>query len=109
MPVECFLKIEGPDLSGESQADEHEDEIDVLSWSWGMNQTGTMHVSTGGGAGKAQVHDLTLTKNVDAATPNLMLYCCSGMQFDKATLTCRKVGGDGEIGRQGFDLAAGGG
>src|SRR5687767_8871407 len=95
MAVECFLKIEGPDLSGESQADEHEEEIDVLSWSFGASQTGTMHTATGGGAGKANVRDLSIVKNVDAATPNLLLYCVSGVQFEKATLTCRKVGGDG--------------
>jgi type VI secretion system secreted protein Hcp len=95
MAVECFLKIEGPDLAGESQADEHEDEIDVLSWAWGVSQSGTMHTATGGGAGKANVRDLSITKNVDAASPNLLLYCLSGVQFEKATLTCRKVGGDG--------------
>ncbi len=96
MAVECFLKIEGPDLAGESQADEHEDEIDVLAWSWGMSQSGTMHIATGGGAGKANVQDISITKWLDASSPNLALYCLSGVQFETATLTCRKVGGDGE-------------
>ena len=38
-----FLKIDG--IAGESTDVAHKDEIDVLSWSWGVAQTG------GGGSG----------------------------------------------------------
>ena len=50
-----------------------------------------MHVATGGGAGKANVSDLSITKWVDKGTPNLMQAVISGKQFGKATLTCRQA------------------
>jgi len=97
MAVECFLKFEEPDLKGEAKTAGFEDQIDVLSWSWGASQTGTMHVGTGGGAGKATVQDLRITKLVDKSSPNLLQAVISGKQFGKATLTCRKAGGDAPV------------
>jgi type VI secretion system secreted protein Hcp len=91
MAFDTFLKL--GDLKGESPVKGHEDEIQVLSWNWGMSQSGTTHIATGGGAGKVNVQDITVTHYVDSATPNLVLACCSGKHFDKATLTARKAGG----------------
>jgi type VI secretion system secreted protein Hcp len=90
MAVDILLKIEGVD--GESKIQDHEDEIDVLSWSWGMTQSGSMHAGGGGGSGKVNVQDVSLTKYVDKATPNLMRACCNGKHLDSATLTVRKAG-----------------
>jgi type VI secretion system secreted protein Hcp len=95
MTTKCFLKFEGPDLTGEAQGKGHEDEIEVLSWSWGLSQSGAMHQAGGRGTGKASVQDLTLTKYLDAASPKLVLACLSGTQFQRATLTCLRAGGDG--------------
>ena len=95
MAVDFFLKVEGPDVEGESMDDQHADEIAISSWSWGMSQSGTMHVAKGGGAGKVNVQDISCTKLVDKATPNLMQHCCKGTQFETATLVCRKASGDG--------------
>jgi type VI secretion system secreted protein Hcp len=91
MAVDAFLKID--EVKGESVAGGHEGEIDLLSWSWGLSQTGTMHRATGGGAGKVDVQDLIFTHYVDSATPNFMLYCCNGKHFPKAVLTVQKAGG----------------
>jgi type VI secretion system secreted protein Hcp len=104
MAVECFLKFEGPDLKGEAKAEGYAEQIDVLAWSWGASQTGTMHVATGGGAGKANVQDMTITKWVDKASPNLAQAVISGKQFNKATLTCRKAGGDKPVNYLKLDL-----
>jgi type VI secretion system secreted protein Hcp len=95
MAVDFFLKLEGPDLEGESMDSQHTDEIGITAWSWGMSQSGTMHVAKGGGAGKVDVQDLTLTKKLDKATVNLEQHCCKGTQFETATLVCRKASGDG--------------
>lgn len=89
MAVDAFLKF---DIKGESVADGHKDEIEVLAWSWGVSQTGTTHRGSGGGAGKANVQDISITKYVDAASPTLMLACCNGKHFPTATLTVRKAG-----------------
>ncbi|HWS12620.1 MAG TPA: type VI secretion system tube protein Hcp [Rhodocyclaceae bacterium] len=90
MAVDMFLKID--DVKGESRDDKHKDEIDVLSWSWGMNQSGTTHLGGGGGAGKVSVHDITVTKYIDKASPGLMLSCCNGKHYKQALLTVRKAG-----------------
>lgn len=90
MAVDMFLKIEGVD--GESADDKHKDEIDVQSFSWGMSQTGSMHIAGGGGSGKVNVQDMSITKYLDKASTVLMQKCCTGKHFPKATLTCRKAG-----------------
>jgi len=90
MAVDMFLKLEG--IKGESVDHKHKEEIDVLSWSWGMSQSGTTHMGPGGGAGKVSVQDLSVTKWVDVATPNLMLFCATGKHIPSATLTVRKAG-----------------
>ena len=95
MAVDMFLKLEGPALEGESSDETHEGEIDVLAWSWGVSQSGTMHIAKGGGAGKVNVQDISLTKWIDSASPNLLQHCAKGTQFEKATLTCRRASGDG--------------
>jgi type VI secretion system secreted protein Hcp len=91
MALDTFIKIGS--LKGESVVKGFEDQIQVLSWSWGMSQSGTTHTAQGGGAGKVNVQDLTFTHNVDAASPNLVKACCTGEHFDTATLTMRKAGG----------------
>ena len=90
MAVDFFIKI--GDVKGESKDHKHKEEIDVLSWQWGMNQTGTGHTGGGLGAGKVNVHDISFTKYVDKATPDLMLACCNGKHYPEAKLTARKAG-----------------
>lgn len=90
MAVDMFLKIEG--IDGESADEKHGKEIDVLAFSWGMSQSGSMHVGGGGGSGKVNVQDLSITKYLDKSSTVLMEKCCSGKHFPKATLICRKAG-----------------
>jgi len=95
MAVSICLRL-GPDkknLKGESVITKHEGEIDVLSWNWGLTQSGTSHRSTGAGAGSADVHDLTITKYVDAATPTLFQDTFDGKDQGESVLTFIKVGG----------------
>jgi type VI secretion system secreted protein Hcp len=92
MAFDSFLKL--GKLKGESVVKGFEDQIQISSWSWGVSQTGTTHTGTGGGAGKADVSDLQISHKLDAASPNLIVACCTGEHFDTATLTMRKAGGD---------------
>ena len=96
MAVDMFLKFT-PDIKGDSQDDKHKDEIEVLAWSWGASQSGTMHIGTGGGAGRVAVQNMTITKYQDKATPNLWKLCCNGKHADEAKLTLRKAGGDSPV------------
>jgi type VI secretion system secreted protein Hcp len=88
--VQILLKISG--VYGESIIAGHEGEIDVLAWRWGATQSGTMHVGGGGGSGKVNVEDLSLTKLVDKASIGLLRSCFNGSHFDEAILTVRKSG-----------------
>jgi type VI secretion system secreted protein Hcp len=90
MAVDMTINIDG--IKGESKLKGHEEEIDVLSFSWGMSQTGTFSTGGGGGAGKVNIHDLSFTKWVDKATPELMMACSNGKHIPKAVLTVRKAG-----------------
>lgn len=92
MAMDMTLKLDP--IKGESVNDGHKDEIDILAWSWGASNSGTMHVSTGGGAGKANVQDISLTKYIDKATCDLAKSCISGKHIGEAILTIRKAGGD---------------
>lgn len=92
MAVDIFLKI--PPIKGESRDDQHKEEIDILAWSWGMSQSGTMHMGGGGGAGKVNMQDMSLTKYVDKATTDLIKRCCTGEHLEKAELFVRKAGGN---------------
>jgi type VI secretion system secreted protein Hcp len=95
MSVDMFLKFGS--IDGDSKVAGHEDEIEVLGWSWGAHQSGTMHRGRGGGAGKVSVQDMTINKWVDQATPNLWKLCCNGKHEDEAVLTIRKAGGDSPV------------
>lgn len=90
MAVDYFLKLDG--IPGESTDHKHKDEIDVLSWSWGASQSGTMHTGGGGGAGKVNMQDFHFVMKVNKSTPKLILSCASGEHIKKAVLTCRKAG-----------------
>lgn len=90
MATDYFLIIDG--VKGESADTTYSGEIDVVAFSWGMNQSGSMHIAGGGGSGKVSVHDMSVTKYVDTATTAFMQKCCSGKHFPKAQLICRKAG-----------------
>ena len=90
MASDIFAKI--GDIKGESLDDKHKDEIEVLSFSWGVTNSGSMGSGSGGGEGKATFHDLSFTHNVDKASPVLMQACVTGTHMKEATITHRKAG-----------------
>jgi type VI secretion system secreted protein Hcp len=90
MASDIFAKI--GDIKGESQDVKHKGEIEVLSWSWGVTQSGSVTHGGGGGAGKATFHDFTFTHHIDKATPLLMKSCATGTHIPEATITVRKAG-----------------
>lgn len=90
--VDFFLKIDSVD--GESTDHKHKDSIDILSWSFGTTNSGSMSQMGGGGSGKATFQDLHFTAYHSKASPKLMLACASGQHLKTATLTCRKAGTD---------------
>ena len=89
---DAFLKLDG--IKGESADAKHKGEIDIMSFSWGMSQTGVSATGGGGGAGKVKVHDISFHKKTDASSPLLFLNCANGAHIKEATFVVRKAGGE---------------
>ena len=85
-----FAKI--GNIKGESLDSKHKGEVEVLSWSWGVAQSGTMAHGGGGGQGKATFHDFNFTHHIDKASPVLLKACATGEHIKEATITVRKAG-----------------
>src|SRR5215475_1142303 len=90
MASDIFAKI--GDIKGESVDAKHKDEIEVLSFSWGVTNSGSIVPGGGGGAGKATFQDLTIVHNIDKASPLLLKACATGTHLKEATITHRKAG-----------------
>jgi type VI secretion system secreted protein Hcp len=91
MAVDFFLKLDG--IQGESQDDKHKNEIEVLSFSFGMTNAASSALGGGGGSGKVLVHDVVVIKHVDKSSPKVWEACNSGKHISSAILYCRKQGG----------------
>jgi type VI secretion system secreted protein Hcp len=88
--ADTFVKL--GDIKGESVDDKHKDEIEVVSFSWGVANAGGMAHGAGGGAGKATFKELSFVHTLDKASPLLMQACATGQHLKEATLTHRKPG-----------------
>lgn len=92
MAADIFAKL--GDIKGESLDNKHKEEIEVLSFSWGLSNTGAGATGPGGGggAGKTTIQDLSIVHEIDKASPLLMQACASGSHIKEATITHRKAG-----------------
>lgn len=89
MAVDLFLNI--PEIPGESQ--KRKNEIDIQSFSFGAQNTGAFGTGgQGGGAGKAQFQDVSLSKLVDKTSPKMFQACAAGTHFPQMTFTSQKAG-----------------
>jgi type VI secretion system secreted protein Hcp len=102
MAIDMFLILK--DIPGESKDKVHNKSIDVLAWSWGLSQSGTFHMGGGGGSGKANFQDLSITKYVDKSSMTLMGQIASGKHIETASLIIRKAGGDAPLEYIKYDL-----
>lgn len=90
MASDIFAKI--GDIKGESLDAKHKGEIELLSWSWGVANSGPRSSGGGGGAGKPTFNDLAFTHKIDKASPLLLGACATGQHLKDATITRRKSG-----------------
>lgn len=93
MKTDFFMKIDG--IPGESTDDKHKGEIDIESWSCQASQLGTMGHGGGGGSGKAEFSDISITKHADKSTPKLLKAVAEGQHIKNIVLSCRKPSGSG--------------
>jgi len=91
MATDYFLELKG--VKGEAQDAKRKGWIDIFSWSFGASQSGSGgHVGGGSGAGKVNMHDITITKRTDTSSCDLFLKTCNGKHYDDATIIARKAG-----------------
>jgi type VI secretion system secreted protein Hcp len=100
MAFDSFLKIK--DIPGDAVAKGHKDEIEVLSYSWGItNATDPTGGGGGGGVGKVVLSDFHFVKKVDKASPLLFTSVCSGERFPDVLFTVEE-GASGKNKAQSF-------
>ena len=92
MAVDMFLELDGVKGETSDKTFKSKNAMDILAWSWGLSNSGTFHTGTGGGAGKANFQDISITKYIDLASTDLMLFCANGKHVAKGTITVRKAG-----------------
>jgi len=88
-----FFKVKGAkhgQINGEAQDDKHKGEIEVLSWSWGMQ--GKASLGGGVASGKATMRELRIVKNADKASTALMSALRTNEVIKEGILTLRKTG-----------------
>ena len=83
-----FLKVQG--VTGEAGDADHKSEIEVVSWSWGMQAS--VSAASGEAYGKSTISELEIVKRVDQASPTLMMYLRNNKLVGQAKLTVRKAG-----------------
>ena len=88
MAYDAFLKLDG--IQGESQKDNHKQEIDLMSFSWGASNSSSVGTGTGASTGKASVKDFTVTKATDSASPVLFQKCCDGSVIATGVVTLQR-------------------
>jgi type VI secretion system secreted protein Hcp len=86
MAFDAFLKLDG--IPGETTDKQHPGEIQVDSFSWGVENAS----SRGSGGGQASVQDFSFRSPVSKASPLLMLACATGKHIPTALITLRKAG-----------------
>jgi type VI secretion system secreted protein Hcp len=94
MSLDYFLKI--PDVPGEVARVGHENEIEILSFSWGVANAARPGVGTGrAGAGRLEASDLTVMKTTDRASAPLMALCALGKAIGQDVVLTGAFGGGG--------------
>ena len=89
MSTDTHIKFDG--VEGESTHKDHKNEIEVLSWAWGVTQPSAT-AGGGSGKGKAVAGDFNFMHRYDKASPVLAKHCAQGKHFKDAKLTARKAG-----------------
>jgi len=90
---EMFLKLDEPEIKGESLDDKHRDEIEIAGWSWDLNQPASTKLGHHDSASKVDVNAIKIEKYFDMASVTLVQYATLGQPIGRAILSCRKNSG----------------
>ncbi len=93
MAIDMFMRIEG--IAGECVDEQHEKWISCLSYSHALSQSLADPGATGRNeSGRVRFSQFTVQKYIDAATPDLNIYCASGKAIPRLELEICQCTGD---------------
>lgn len=84
--VSFFLGI--PGVSGDATAKGFEGQIELLTWAWGVDASGTVGGGSGGGAGKATPRPVVALAGTGSQSPLLLGDTNAGKHLDSALISC---------------------
>lgn len=90
MALDAHLKIDT--IDGESDQKGFEKQLQILSYSFDVSNSGSMQIGGGGGSGKANFGDFHFTQYMGVSSPALFQHAATGTHLKDATLTVRKAG-----------------
>ena len=90
MANDIFLKVDG--IKGEATDVNHPNEIEVLSWNWGVSESFPSSGSGGIVGGIPRIANLVIGKHLDKASPNLFRACLKAKHITDVVLTQRRPG-----------------
>ena len=90
MANDIFLKIDG--IKGEATDVNHPNEVEILSWNWGVSESFISSGSSGVVGGIPKIANLVVSKQVDKASPNLLRACLKVKHIKDVVLTQRRPG-----------------
>lgn len=79
-------------IKGESAAPEHEDDILVKSWNWGLASGSA--IGSGQATARRTYKHLSIVKGIDSASTSLMSALATNDEVKEARLAMRKAGDD---------------
>ena len=90
-----FMSIDDNVIKGEVISNSHKDWIELLSWSEGSSNSGSTHIGGGGGTGRLNIQDVSISKYVDSSSPLLRLALAEGRYFTEVKIDIIKSCGSG--------------
>lgn len=100
---DIYVDFKSGEIKGDSRDAKHRDSVEVTSFRHAIRQPRSATASSAGGhtAERAEFGDLVLTKDIDYATPALMVACSSGTLIKDIEIHFyRAYGGNSASGEQ---------
>lgn len=92
---QIYVKLDG--MQGEAKAKGYEGAIAANGVQIGVTSSAGADARTGTTASRAQFSDLVFVKNVDSASPHLLVNCAAGKRFKSATVSFVATRGDAPV------------
>ena len=102
MAIDAFLKLDT--IEGESLHQGFEKQIQILSFSFGGLQTTSVAGTGGSGAGRADLHPITVQKYMDKSSTKIWKAMLAGTHLKTGTISLVKAGGDSTMSKPFFTI-----